>query len=84
MAQHTTSGPDFLRVKSAKKGPGFYVLAVQDAGWEHVKKFDIGFDMMLFNQLNITFDYFHDKRERILMSRASAFYVGILGIKTTE
>jgi len=36
-----------------------------------VKKFDIGFDMMLFNQLNITFDYFHDKRERILMSRAS-------------
>ena len=55
----------------SKKGPGFYVLAVQDAGWEHVKKFDIGFDMMLFNQLNITFDYFHDKRERILMSRAS-------------
>lgn len=54
-----------------KKGPGFYVLAVQDAGWEHVKKFDIGFDMMLFDQLNITFDYFHDKRERILMSRAS-------------
>ena len=55
----------------SKQGPGFYVLAVQDAGWEHVKKFDIGFDMMLFNQLNITFDYFHDKRERILMSRAS-------------
>ena len=55
----------------SKQGPGFYVLAVQDAGWEHVKKFDIGFDMMLFDQLNITFDYFHDKRERILMSRAS-------------
>lgn len=57
--------------ETSKKGPGFYILAVQDAGWEHVKKFDIGFDMMLFNQLNITFDYFHDKRERILMSRAS-------------
>lgn len=54
-----------------RKGPGFYVLAVQNAGWEHVKKFDIGFDMSLFNQLNITFDYFHDHRDRILMARSS-------------
>lgn len=54
-----------------RKGPAFYVLAVSDAGWEHVKKFDIGFDMSVFNQLNITFDYFHDHRDRILMSRAS-------------
>lgn len=58
-----------------RKGPAFYVLAVQNAGWEHVKKFDIGFDMSLFNQLNITFDYFHDKRDRILMARASWPYM---------
>ena len=38
-----------------RKGPAFYVLAVENAGWEHVKKFDVGFDMSLFNQLNITF-----------------------------
>ena len=54
-----------------KKGPAFWVLAVENAGWEHVKKFDIGVDMVLFNEVNITFDYFHDVRDRILMARAS-------------
>lgn len=54
-----------------RKGPAFYVLAVENAGWEHVKKFDVGFDMSLFNQVNITFDYFHDHRDRILMARSS-------------
>ena len=54
-----------------RSGPAFYVLAVENAGWEHVKKFDVGVDITLFNQLNITFDYFHDVRDRILMSRAS-------------
>lgn len=60
-----------------KKGPAFWVLAVQNAGWEHVKKFDIGVDMVLFNEVNITFDYFHDVRDRILMARAS--WPGMLG-----
>lgn len=54
-----------------RKGPAFYVLSVQNAGWEHVKKFDVGFDMSLFNQVNITFDYFRDHRDRILMARSS-------------
>ena len=54
-----------------KRGHAFLILAVQNAGWEHVKKANIGVDMSLFNQLNITFDYFHDMRERILMPRAS-------------
>lgn len=55
----------------SRKGPAFNVLAVQDAGWEHVTKFDFGVDMKLFDQLNVTFDYFHDVRDKILMSRAS-------------
>lgn len=38
-----------------RRGPAFNILAIQNAGWEHVKKLDIGFDMSLFNQLNITF-----------------------------
>lgn len=54
-----------------RRGPAFYVLAISNAGWEHVKKFDFGVDMKLFDQLNITFDYFHDVRDRILMSRSS-------------
>lgn len=53
------------------KGPAFHILAVANAGWEHVKKFDLGVDLSFFNQLRITFDYFRDKRDRILMKRAS-------------
>lgn len=54
-----------------KRGPAFWVLAIENAGWEHVKKFNIGADISLFNQLNITFDYFHDHRDRILMERGT-------------
>ncbi len=54
-----------------KKGPAFYILAIQNASWEHVKKLNMGVDFSLFHQLNVTFDYFHDHRDRILMSRAS-------------
>ena len=36
-----------------------------------MKKLDIGLDASLFNQVNITFDYFRDYRDRILMKRAS-------------
>ena len=54
-----------------KAGPSFRILAIQDASWERVKKFNVGIDLSLFNQVNITFDYFHDIRDRILMARAS-------------
>ena len=36
-----------------------------------MKKLDIGVDISLFRQLNITFDYFRDKRDRIFMARGS-------------
>ena len=58
-------------------GPAFHILSVQNAGWEHVKKFNIGTDISLFNQFRITFDYFRDYRDRILMKRAS--WPGMLG-----
>lgn len=54
-----------------KRGAAFWVLAIENAGWEHVKKFNIGADISLFNQVNITFDYFHDNRDRILMERGT-------------
>ncbi|MDR2968863.1 MAG: TonB-dependent receptor [Tannerellaceae bacterium] len=54
-----------------RKGHSFNILSVQNAGWEHVKKLDIGVDFSLFNQVNVTFDYFRDYRDRILMARAS-------------
>lgn len=43
--------------------------AVENGHWERAKKLDIGVDMHLLNQLNIVFDYFHEKRDRILMQR---------------
>lgn len=67
-AQYQTGLPGSL---TRRQGHGFNILAIQDAGWEHVKKLDIGVDFSLFNQVNITFDYFHDYRDRILMRRAS-------------
>ncbi|MCD8167076.1 MAG: TonB-dependent receptor [Bacteroides sp.] len=57
--------------ETSKQGPAFWVLAIENAGWEHVKKFDIGVDFSLFNQFNITFDYFRDHRDRILMERGT-------------
>ena len=54
-----------------KNGPGFHSYAVENACWERVNKLDIGVDLELFNQLNITFDYFFEHRYKILMERGS-------------
>lgn len=53
------------------RGPYVNDYAVSNPHWERAKEFDVGLDANLFNQLNITFDYFHNKRDRILMKRAS-------------
>lgn len=45
--------------------------ASSNVHWERVKKLDIGVDLSLFQQVNITFDYFKDKRDRIMMMRAN-------------
>lgn len=45
--------------------------AMNDASWERVKKLNIGIDASLFNQFNITAEYFKDKRDRIALQRAS-------------
>lgn len=44
---------------------------VSDAHWERSKQFDVGVDLRLFNQVDVTFDYFKYSRDRILLSRAS-------------
>lgn len=54
-----------------REGVQFVTLAVQNAGWERVRKLNVGVDFALFNQVNVTFDYFRDFRERILMQRSS-------------
>ena len=54
-----------------REGPEFKTLAIQNAGWERVKKLNVGVDISFFDQVNLTFDYFYDHRDRILMKRAS-------------
>ena len=54
-----------------QKGPGFNTFAIEDATWERVNKLDVGVDIEVFDQLSITFDYFYDRRHKILMRRGS-------------
>lgn len=61
----------------SKQGPAINGYAVDNASWERAKKLDIGIDLTLFDQLNVTFDYFHDRRDRILLKRGS--WPAILG-----
>lgn len=65
-----STGP-YDGVYISKKGPGIEGYAVENASWERAKKFDIGVDLNLFDQVSITFDYFHDRRDRILQKRGS-------------
>ncbi|WP_294079356.1 SusC/RagA family TonB-linked outer membrane protein [Proteiniphilum sp. UBA5384] len=51
--------------------PGVTAYAVDGATWERVKKLDIGVDFSLFREVNVTFDYFKDRRERIMLKRGS-------------
>ena len=62
-----TAGDDWYE----KKGPYISAYEILDPHWERSKKLDIGLDMTLFRHLNITADYFYEKRTDILMQRAS-------------
>jgi TonB-linked SusC/RagA family outer membrane protein len=55
----------------SKKGPGFNSYAVESAHWERAKELDLGIDMNVLDQISIVFDYFHNKRDRILLRRGS-------------
>ncbi len=59
------------------QGSNVNSYAVADAHWERSRQLDLGLDMRLFNQVNVVFDYYHNKRDRILMRRAS--FPSILG-----
>ena len=50
-------------------GPQMLNYAVNGAGWEKVKKFNVGMDLELLKGLRITADYFFDRRYAILLKR---------------
>ena len=71
-----TTGPYFQSPNNVtKRGAGFNGYAVANAHWERAREFDVGFDARILNQIDITFDYFNNKRDRILMKRASWPYI---------
>ncbi len=45
------------------------MLGNMDVGWEAATKQNYGIDIQLFNSLDLSFDYFLEKRERILIGR---------------
>lgn len=51
------------------KGPFVDQYGVVNGGWERSRKFDIGLDMTLFRNWNITADYFKERRYNILVHR---------------
>ncbi len=50
-------------------GPMLTYYAQKGLTWEKVKKLDIGLDITLFRDWNITIDYFYDRRYDIFMQR---------------
>jgi len=44
-------------------------LGNENVTWEKAKKFDIGLDLVAFNDLSFTFDFFHDNRFDQLVTR---------------
>ena len=61
-----TTGEDW---NTTKKGPFVNQYGVVNGGWERSRKFDIGLDLNLFRNWNITADYFHERRYNILIHR---------------
>ena len=64
----TTGLPDNYVTYS---GPGWNRLRNENVSWEVGHKLDLGFDMQLFNALDITFDWFRERRSNIFQQKES-------------
>jgi len=76
-------GGRYLYQQVYEKGDGYYfgenpqiqnsyregALGNENVTWEKAIKFDIGLDLVAFNDLSFTFDYFHDNRFDQLVTR---------------
>lgn len=64
------------------QGPVITGYPVENPSWERSRQFDVGMDLHLFKDLQIVFDYFDYRRERILIERASfPEIMGYMGVK---
>lgn len=60
-----------VNLNNGRNGPKINNYPVENARWQRVYKLDLGVDLELFNQLNVSADYFDEKTEDIMMERAS-------------
>ena len=52
-------------------GEGYYLIGNKDTKWEKSKTFDLGFDIVLFNnRLSLTFDYYNTKTTDLILLRS--------------
>lgn len=52
-------------------------IANDELTWETSKKFDVGFDMSLFNKVNVTFDYYNDTTSDALYQVPTSMTTGM-------
>lgn len=52
-------------------GPKINAYPVENGSWERSRQFDVGIDLQILDQINLTVDYFDYLRSKILISRAS-------------
>ena len=62
------------------KGSAITAYATINPRWERAKELNFGLDMRILGQINVTFDIYHNKRDRILMKRAS--FPTVLGYRS--
>lgn len=61
-------------------GPFYYRYANYDLQWEVGHKYNVGFDLSLFNRFNLTFDVFREDRNDIFQERVTIpTYLGMDG-----
>ena len=80
-----TGSPAFttgINMDRTLKGPSYKRFANYDLGWEVGKKYNIGLDMIFFNNLSLTVDVFREDRTDIFQEKATIpSYLGVYGTK---
>ena len=64
------------------KGPVYKRFANTDLTWEVGKKYNLGFDMTFWKNINLTFDIFREDRSNIFQTIENIpYYSGVYGTK---
>lgn len=69
-----------INMDKTLSGPFYYRYANNDLQWEVGHKYNVGFDLTLYNRFNLTFDVFREDRKDIFQERVTIpTYLGMDG-----